>query len=66
MAAHAHTHRARWARPHGQRGWGQQEGRGQGVPDGGSWQPALVAVGWLPAAVTLTCVFSSSVTPTQT
>lgn len=33
---------------------------------GESWQPELVAVGWLLAAVPLTCVFFSSVTLTQT
>lgn len=33
---------------------------------GGRWHQAQVAVGWLPAAFALTCVFSSSGTPTQT
>lgn len=60
------NHHAQWFIPHGQRGWGQQEGRGQGVPARGSWQPVLVAVRWLPAAIALTCVFSSSATLTQT
>lgn len=46
------------------RGEGQQKGRTQAVSGRGSWQ--LVAVGWLLAAVTLTCVFSFFVTPIQT
>lgn len=36
------------------------------VGRGGRWHQAQVAVGWLPAAFALTCVFSSSGTPTQT
>lgn len=57
-ASHVHTHCALWVHPCGQRGWGQWEGRDRGPPMG--------MVQWSGSPITLTCVFSSSVIPTQT
>lgn len=66
------THCAKQVFPHvvaqGLSPWAEGMGTVEAQGTGESWQgkPALVAVGCLPEAVTLTCVFSSSVTRTQT